>query len=34
MLIDFSVFEVTDILETLENAKELLERVNEAVQLI
>ena len=31
MLIDFSVFEVTDILETLENEHELLERVKEAV---
>lgn len=34
MLIDFSVFEVTDILENIENKEELKERVTEAVSLI
>jgi len=34
MLIDFSVFEVQEILEFLENKEELRERIVEAEQLI
>jgi len=34
MLIDFSVFEVTDILDILESKEELTERVSEAIELI
>ena len=34
MLIDFEVFEVTDILELLDNTKELEDRVTEAEELI
>jgi len=34
MLIDFEVFEVTDILELLDNQKELEDRVTEAEELI
>jgi len=34
MLIDFSVFEVQEILEFLENKDELKERIDEAEQLI
>jgi len=34
MLIDFTVFEVTDILEMLEDESSLQERVNEAEELI
>ena len=34
MLIDFTVFEVTDIIEFLENHEELKERVEEAEKLI
>jgi len=34
MLIDFTVFEVTDILDILETPDELKERVVEAIELI
>ena len=34
MLIDFAIFEVTDILDFLENEEELVERVAEADKLI
>jgi hypothetical protein len=34
MLIDFEVFEVTDIIEFVENHEELVERVKEAENLI
>lgn len=34
MLIDFDVFEVTDIIELLESKEHLIERVEEAEELI
>lgn len=34
MLIDFEVFEVADILNTLEDNVELIEKINEAYELI
>lgn len=34
MLIDFSVFDVADIIEILENDKDLEDRVVEAIELI
>lgn len=34
MLIDFDVFEVTDILEFIEDESELQNRINEAISLI
>jgi hypothetical protein len=34
MLIDFSVFEITDVIEMLENEEEFNERVIEAIGLI
>lgn len=34
MLIDFSVFELTDIIDFLESPEELKERVEEAITLI
>ena len=34
MLIDFSVFEITDIIEMLESDEDFKERVNEAILLI
>jgi hypothetical protein len=34
MLIDFSVFEIDDIIDYLENEEELKERIEEAIGLI
>jgi len=34
MLIDFTVFELTDILEMIESKAELIERITEATNLI
>jgi hypothetical protein len=34
MLIDFSVFEIDDIIDMLENEEEFKERVEEAINLI
>jgi hypothetical protein len=34
MLIDFSVFDVDDIIEMLENEEDFVERVEEAIDLI
>jgi len=34
MLIDFSVFDVSEIIDILENDDDLKERVNEAIELI
>lgn len=34
MLIDFTVFDVADIIDILENDAELKERVSEAIELI
>jgi hypothetical protein len=34
MLIDFSVFEIDDIIDMLENEEEFKERIEEAIRLI
>lgn len=34
MLIDFSVFEIDDIIDMLENEEDFVERVDEAINLI